>query len=239
MKYFYSIAFAISATLLSGCARPSFYQLEKISAEEAFSDIRALEEEKSQPHSESESLYTQPVNKSVPCKVVTSQDQLDRKNFRAYWDGECKDGFVYGLGRDIAISDTHHVEEIAIYGDNGKIQGPAVQYNFVNQGVAYYSIDNNRLKQGFVEQIINNEREFNIQYSSFVDSGNASYQSTWSPFSPDFILEKYSKNVRYIFSGLSTTKHVRNNARILIFQTLDQKTNSPIGFEASHLSRDS
>src|SRR5690606_40909204 len=31
-------------------------------------------------------LYTQPANHTEPCKLPTNQSQLDRRNFRAYWD---------------------------------------------------------------------------------------------------------------------------------------------------------
>lgn len=60
-----------------------------------------------------EKLYTQPVNKTEPCKLPTDKSQLERNNFRAYWDGTCKNGYAYGLGRDIALSDTHHLSNQA------------------------------------------------------------------------------------------------------------------------------
>ena len=70
--------------------------------------------------------------------MPTTQDQLDRQNFRAYWDGECKNGFAFGLGRDIAISDTHHVDEITIHDGTGDDWSqPRVDYFYVNNVVAY------------------------------------------------------------------------------------------------------
>jgi hypothetical protein len=63
--------------------------------------------------------FVQPANKKENCKLPTTQDQIDRRNFRAYWDGQCKDGYAFGLGRDIAISDTHHTEEITIHNGTG------------------------------------------------------------------------------------------------------------------------
>ena len=80
-----------------------------------------------------EKLYVQPANKTEPCKLPTTRDQLERPNFRAYWDGECRNGFAFGLGRDIAMSDTHHVEEITIHdGTGGDWSAPRVDYDFVN-----------------------------------------------------------------------------------------------------------
>lgn len=85
-----------------------------------------------------EKLYVQPANKTEPCKLPTTRDQLERPNFRAYWDGECRNGFAFGLGRDIAMSDTHHVEEITIHdGTGGDWSAPRVDYDFVNNMVVY------------------------------------------------------------------------------------------------------
>ena len=84
------------------------------------------------------SLQVQPINKAEPCRLPTTQDQLDRPNFRAFWDGECRNGFAFGLGRDIAISDTHHLEEITVHDGTGDSWSrPRVAYDFVNNVVAH------------------------------------------------------------------------------------------------------
>jgi hypothetical protein len=83
-------------------------------------------------------LYKQADNKAEPCKLPTTQDQLDRPNFREYWDGECRNGFAFGLGRDIAISDTHHAEEITVHDGTGDHWSkPRVDYDYVNNIVQY------------------------------------------------------------------------------------------------------
>jgi hypothetical protein len=82
--------------------------------------------------------YIQPANKKEACKLPTTQDQLDRQNFRAYWDGECKNGFAFGLGRDIAISDTHHQDEITIHDGSGdNLLAPSAGYDYVNNRMSY------------------------------------------------------------------------------------------------------
>ena len=185
MKPYHFIVATLLLVLSAGCATTP--QFKKVSTEEAFSAIRELAEDKSPARPELEvidtHLYTQPLNKSVPCKLPTSQGQLDRNNFRAYWDGDCKGGFAYGLGRDIAISDTHHVEEITIYEDNGKASS-AVHYDFVEQFVGYSSDEYDGSQIRLVEQYINNEGEdFNIMYrqGESLKNGN-SYRTVWSPF---------------------------------------------------------
>ena len=121
MKLTTKLSIVAAVLLLTACASGP----RKVSMTEAMaSENQIITAAKSQPAPpQLEKLYTQPINKTEPCKLPTSKDQLERKNFRAYWDGDCKDGYAYGLGRDIALSDTHHVEEITIHNGNGDSNG--------------------------------------------------------------------------------------------------------------------
>jgi len=124
-----------AAVFIAGCASSGGPRM--ISYEEASEFENSLRAREKAPIS-LDRVFTQPVNKTEPCKLPSSPDQLARDNFRAYWDGDCKNGFAYGLGRDIAISDTHHYEEITIHdgtGDNWS--QPRVFYDFVNNFVRY------------------------------------------------------------------------------------------------------
>jgi hypothetical protein len=229
MKPYHSIVVTILLVLLAGCATTSTPQFRQVSSEEAFSEIRALAKDTSQSHPEWERLYTQPVNKSVPCKLYTSQDQLDRNNFRAYWDGECKDGFAYGLGRDIAISDTHHVEQISIYGDNGKtINSPFVLYDFVHQTVMYGLIDDKEVPQYTLEEQTTNEGgKFHVKYSLRENTKNGYDVAIWSPLSNTSIIASDSENVGYKYTINKVT--INNRTPTLLFETVTNK-GSPIGF---------
>jgi len=129
--------FAVS--IISGCASTGT-QYPKISHEEAESFEKSLLDKHvaSSPRTASEKLYVQPINKNEKCKLPTSSDQLQRRNFKAYWDGDCKNGYAHGLGRDIAISDTHHIEEITIHDGTFEYkQQPTIFYDFVNNFVVY------------------------------------------------------------------------------------------------------
>ena len=231
MKHYHSIVVTILLVLLTGCATTSTPQFRQVSPEEAFSDIRALAKDKSQSHPEEEHLYTQPANKSAPCKLSTSQDQLDRNNFRSYWDGECKDGFAYGLGRGIAISDTHHIEGITIYGDNGKMPvSPWVKYDFVHQVVIYgLTDDKGAFQYGLQEKITNEGGKFYIKYTLSEHTENGDNFAIWSPFRNTGILVSDSENVYYQYK--INKININNRTPTLHFQTLDTKTGSPIGFE--------
>jgi len=133
MKILYII---LAVSIISGCAS-SGARIPTISHEEA----AAFEKSSYVPTSTdntSETIYNQPDNKKEGCQLPITAEQLQRRNFKQYWDGECKNGYAYGLGRDISVSDTHHLEEITIYDDSGKsLNQPFIFYDFVNNFVAY------------------------------------------------------------------------------------------------------
>lgn len=58
-------------------------------------------------------LLNQPGNKTVRCRLYATKDQKEAQNFVQVWDGSCRNGYAHGLGRDIVISDLHHLEEIS------------------------------------------------------------------------------------------------------------------------------
>lgn len=124
---------------LVGCASSNNGdQPPSISYDEASAFERSLLDREFVAPKKSETIYTQPINKKEACKLPTSQKQLNRQNFRAYWDGECKNGYAFGLGRDISISDTHHAEEITVH--NGSADDwarPMVEYDYGKREVIY------------------------------------------------------------------------------------------------------
>jgi len=126
----------LAVSIISGCAS-SGVRIPTISHEEA----AAFEKSSYVPKSKDDTsgmIYNQPVNKKEGCKLPTSNNQLQRRNFKQYWDGECKDGYAFGLGRDISISDTHHYAEITIHNGTGKyFEQPVIFYDFVNNFVKY------------------------------------------------------------------------------------------------------
>jgi hypothetical protein len=235
MKGLHLVTLLITASILTGCQTTT--QFRKVSVEDAFSDIRKIEESyKAQLDEEIQSLpdksplYTQPANKSVPCKLPTTQDQLDRSNFRAFWDGECKDGFAFGLGRGIAISDTHHVEEIAFYEDTSKNAPTAsVYYDFANQTVNYrlFEDEAHYLLQ---ETIINEGENFSVGYQLIEYSKNGDrYVMGWSPFSFEKIRVNITENIAYTYRSYNPTFYSMGSL-VQHFQTLDV-TGSPVGYE--------
>lgn len=67
--------------------------------------------------------WIQPKNKKESCKVFfvvdPNNDITTRPDYEFYWDGECKDGYAFGLGREIEITMLQNKQQIGFY-QNGK-----------------------------------------------------------------------------------------------------------------------
>lgn len=122
---------------LSGC---SVYPVEEFS-DYTFSrldDARVpgkpgIDPEVIKKHNE-DTIWNQPVNKDVKCLLPISKDFLTEPNAKQYWDGACSGGYAYGLGRDIAISDKTHVEEVVFHDKNKDMDyGPFIVRNYITK----------------------------------------------------------------------------------------------------------
>lgn len=191
--------------LVSGCSSTGGQQrpnARSINYDEASAFERSLLARELQSSQNPEPVYIQPANKNEPCKLPTTANQLSRGNFRAYWDGQCKNGYAYGLGRDIAISDTHHVEEITIHnGSAGQSSTPIVDYDFVNKKVIYAVPEGEYpAATRHTEFISNDGDQFNVHYALMVSDKDMNIQSIeYSPLSPVRILMNSHKKIGYKF----------------------------------------
>lgn len=185
-----------------------------------------------------EKLYVQPANKTEPCKLPTTRDQLERSNFRAYWDGECRNGFAFGLGRDIAMSDTHHVEEITIQdGTGGDWSAPRVDYDYVNNMVVY-AVGGSQFPAvtQLAEEMVNSINGFNaLQTLSVIDGQGNGYFIQSAAFNPqrNFLLTQNYDALAFKFSDNSTAPVVNPNAATFAIEIIDPKTNTPGGISVA------
>lgn len=231
MKMTYSLTIAALVLLLTACATSP----RKVSMEEAMaSENQIISAASRQPAPlQPEKLYTQPVNKTEPCKLPTSKDQLERKNFRAYWDGDCKDGYAYGLGRDIALSDTHHVEEITIHSGDGDSNGQPWRVIDYVQNHSAYGLRGAAFPAtaGYHEFIESNGTDFSIRYYAGAtdDKGNLRYLES-SPFSPVRVTVNQSRgNPTYVLVDYSALPATSDQVQTDIFAA-DPVTKNPVGF---------
>lgn len=223
MKKFLPLTYCV---ILASCASGP----KVISYEDASSFERSLLARKVIMPEEPKKLYTQPVNKKEACKILSSQDQLERSNFRAYWDGECKNGFAFGLGRDIAISDTHHVEEITIYDGSGdNWQQPSVGYDYINNMVLYTISDSVfPATTRFTEKIDNTAHGFNAYHTlSVVDKLGKAFVIQSSAFNPQriYLNTKVDQSIGYRFTDYSALPLVNQSAPIFTTEIIDPKNN--------------
>lgn len=221
--------------VVAGCATPGETQKPRsISYDEASAFERSLLIMEALKAEVPERLYVQPINKKEPCKLQTTQDQLDRPNFRSYWDGECRNGFAFGLGRDIAISDTHHFEEITIH--NGSGDGwsqPRVGYDFVNNSVIY-AVGGSRYPANtqISEKFESSVSGFNAYHTlSVVDEAGKAFVIQSSAFHPQriYLNTNIDNSIAYRFTDYSAVPAVVPNAVQLTAEVVNPKDNMPGG----------
>ena len=129
-KFHYLLAITLCA--LSGCISTQHVEkmfLPRISEEEAFAvanEYLANSKSKPSPIENELEVWTQPSNKSISCKVcvVTQKDNniTNSIGYKIYWDGACKNGYAYGLGREVVKSSTEYFDNISLY--SGKKERP-------------------------------------------------------------------------------------------------------------------
>lgn len=205
MRWLFTFA-AISATFLTaGCATgPKQISYEEASAfEKRLIATELPAKEIKYAGGESEKIYVQPVNKKEPCKIVSSQEQIERKNFKAFWDGDCKDGYADGLGRDIAISDSHHYEEIS-YVDHAQSGKLSAAYDFINNRFVYGKLDEQaRSFSGVLETIWDDEYKFNVEIDYVKFFTTEKYLFKTSPFYPGFKFHKVTGRLAYVIEDFA------------------------------------
>lgn len=88
--------------------------------------------------------FIQPWNKKSTCKIAVPDGDADPtrdSSYKIFWDGECKDGYAYGLGREIEKGNMTDAWQIGIY-EKGMATGYLVRKNllhgFLAEGEANY-----------------------------------------------------------------------------------------------------
>ncbi|MGB3394162.1 MAG: hypothetical protein WA956_07750 [Stenotrophomonas sp.] len=227
--------------VLAGSAAPAHAarKPKAISLREAMAFEHSLQARASTPLVQPEVLYVQPVNKREPCQLPTSRDQLDRPNFRAYWDGECKNGFAFGLGRDIAISDTHHMEEITVHDGAGGIGlRPHVGYDHVAKHVSYAMLGSQPPAGVWLQETMDNAPAGLQQYQELTvtdESGRAQIAVTYS-FNPVRFYVSTEGNVAWKFTDYSAVPVMGPTAPRFTMEVLDSQTKVPGGVAVGYLA---
>ena len=204
-------------TVLSGCA--STHRIPTINDSEAFKYERkylAESEYLKDNYADTKVVkWVQPANKKMACKVYVSvskgNDRTLDNNYSIFWDGDCKNGYANGLGREFEKGTVLDMEAIAIY--HGKQQEP--QYY-----VQKYHLDN-KIQVGdinngyYVETTINEDNfNFDINYRyGFFGSIEKPYQliTNSSPFNDNIVYYKRYRNFSYVLYDMTNNEFDKRN----------------------------
>jgi len=189
--------------LISGCATTP--RVAVIDEEEAFKYERQYlakyEQVKSNYSDMSVVKWMQPSNKNMPCKVYVNilkgaKDRTLDGNYNIYWDGQCKNGYAYGLGREFEKGTILDMEALAIY--NGKQEQP--KYYIQKYHLANVTQEGDFENKFYVVTTINEEKlNFNVtyRYGYFGSNGRPALITQSSPFSDRIFHIKAYPNYGY------------------------------------------
>lgn len=111
-------------------------------------------------------MFVQPNNKKEPCKLyVASDDSLDfvnKKSYRLFWDGKCKNGYASGLGREFEKRDSKFMQQIGEYEDG--ISKYIVTSNENGTKVFEGLHEPKKEEYGVMTSIIKNRVDFYVYY---------------------------------------------------------------------------
>jgi hypothetical protein len=230
MKITTLFAIAVTCTLSACATGPRQVDMAEVVSMEGkvgYHDAQRLAQQ------QSEKIYVQPMNKKEQCKLPSTPDLLARKNFRTYWDGECKNGYAYGLGREIALSDTNHLEEIIVYGGVGdsKMQ-PMRMIDFV-QNISHYGTysPTSNERTFYIERIENQGANFSIQSSiGAIDQQGNLVRLDSSPLHPAiYTLYQPNTGPAYWMEDYSALPAPSDQGQLAVY-AVDPSTEKPIGF---------
>lgn len=126
MGYQRFLILAVLCLIMPGCA--SVNTIPVLGEEEAFKYekkyLAEYEALKSNYTDTSIVRWVQPANKNIPCKLYVrtyqNADVTHGVNYKIFWDGDCKNGYANGLGREFERDTVLNREALAIYKENGK-----------------------------------------------------------------------------------------------------------------------
>lgn len=147
------------------------FSVESISEEEANKyEVEYLKEYKELQKIPNELIvkWIQPKNKKEACKIYVGFDLKNdytlKEDYALYWDGDCRDGYGYGLGREMEYRDYSYHYQIGIY-KSGMPEDYCVNINeaegVFSEGECHYS---SKVNHKVVTIIKNKEADLSVEY---------------------------------------------------------------------------
>ena len=225
----------ILAVIFSGCVgQPSIPKVEE--AEVGTYEKKYMSEyeniKKQNENYKPSFKWVQPKNRKEECKVYVATNPNDDKTVKSYyslyWDGECKNGYAFGLGREIETTMLSNIQQIGYY-DNGMATDYFVQFDPLNN----YELNGEASDKGlghYVKTMVDESNgDLKISYEFGVGMSKDAPMMVMRTY-PFYDVVEYFKvypNFSYVIADLTTNEF---DNRKYEFNIKDHKTGKYNGY---------
>lgn len=200
----------ISIVAFSGCVgQPSFpnidetevskYEKNYMDEYKKLNNIKEVEQYK----------WIQASNKKEDCKLFIgynpNDDRTQKIDYKIFWDGQCKNGYAYGLGREFEKALMLDMEVLAVY--NGGEKEPS--YYYQSDKLNNMTIEGNLNERYAVQTIIQDDGiNFDIKFRNAYHDKNSNimYLTEKSLFSDNLVFMKGYPNFTYVIEDLTNNE---------------------------------
>ena len=219
----YSLGVILSGFMFSGCVgQPSIAEIDD---NEAFKYIKQYEAEYQQlkansPKAEMPVKWIQAANKKEPCKLYVgynpNDDRTLKDGYKIFWDGNCKNGYASGLGREFERGFLTNLDAIALYNGEEKKPEYFIQKDNLKNITREGDINNGNFQEIEIkDDVINYAYGHKARNNTYIDLAILSSTS----FKKVMYLKKYS-NFYYLIEDFSNDKFNSSNTN---YNTHDAK----------------
>ena len=231
----YTLAGALGAFIFSGCTG----SIAQIDDTEAFSYIKKYEAENQKIIANTQNMqipvkWIQAANKKEACKLFVgynpNDDRTLKDGYKIFWDGECKNGYASGLGREFEKGFLTNLEAIALYSVGEKNPEYFIQKNNLENITMEGDINNGNY---VLTTIKDDGLNFDItyQYGHFQrEIKDSIYYIFSSPFSPNIRYIKGLNTYAYMIDDISRDEFSENKYN---YNIIDGKSKQFNGFAYS------
>lgn len=208
---------SLTTIVFSGCVgQPS---ISKIDDNEAFKYVKQYEAEYQQIKTNAVNIempvkWIQAANKTETCKMFIgynpNDDRTLKDGYKIFWDGKCKNGYAYGLGREMERGFLTSLDAIALY--SGEEKEP--EYFIQKDNLAHISMEGDINNGNYVKTTIKDDgMKFDIwyQYGHFVNKpADIGLFINSNPFSDQVTYVKAYPNFAYVIGDVSNDEFNQN-----------------------------